>query len=66
MKKLQLYQMENVEGGKKGCGLAILGLATSIAGGLISVATLNPFGIGISIAGIYGSGPGMLLACELV
>jgi len=66
MEKLELYQMENVEGGKKGCGFAILGLAASIAGGLISLALLNPVGIAISVAGIYGSGPGMLLACDLL
>ena len=69
MKKLELDQMERLEGGgdrKKGCGLAILGLTASILGGVVSLATLNPAGLAVSIAGIYGSGPGMLIACDLI
>ena len=65
-KKLSLEEMEGVEGGAKGCGLAIFTLGVSIIGASAALVTLNPLGVALGVAGIYGGGPGMLIACELI
>ena len=66
MKVLSEDESAEISGGEVACTLAIISLGVSIAGGLISLATLNPVGVILGAAGIYASGPGMLIACKLV
>ena len=63
-KKLSFNEMEEIEGGS--CGFAIGSLAVSVIGLFAGIATVNPFAIGLGVAGIYASGPGMLVACDLI
>ncbi len=63
-KKLSFNEMEEIEGGS--CGFAIGSLAVSAIGLFAGMATVNPFAIGLGVAGIYASGPGMLVACNLI
>ncbi len=58
--------MKDMEGGSWQCGLSVLGLVGSIVGTGMSLATLNPFGVGLGITGIFASGPTMLDSCGLI
>lgn len=63
-KSLSFNQMERIEGGiSAGCWSSLGGLGLSVAGGLIGMATLNPIGIGMGIAGIYLGTIGAVSSC---
>lgn len=64
-KILSFNEMQEIVGGKNGCGLAIAGLALSIAGTAASFASLNPVGVVMGVGGIYTGGAGMIISCRL-
>lgn len=57
--------MQEMQAGKLSfaCGLAIAGLAASAIGAGVSLATLNPLGVALGVAGIYAGGPSVIIAC---
>lgn len=66
MEVLNQYEMEKIQGGFRltaGCVTATIGLGLSIGGGILSLATLNPVGLGFSIGGIFAGAGGYATAC---
>ena len=63
MEKLNFDQMEQVNGGDGACAAAVAGVVVSAIGGLISMATLQPWGIALGVAGIYAGAGGIYMSC---
>lgn len=63
MKTLELHEMENVEGGDWGCGLALAGLAVSFAGLATLTAASGGLAIGIAVVGFNVASASAVNAC---
>ena len=59
-------EMTKINGGIRltaGCIAASIGMGISLGGGILSLATLNPVGLGLSVAGIFAGAGGYASEC---
>jgi len=63
MKTLELNKMEELQGGDMACGLAVVGMATSVIGLITLTAATGGWGIFAAVIGFNASSAGVISAC---